>query len=519
MSARPRGEMRACTSIRRREHHQLLVDDARRSFAEIGGRVGLTASAVKRRVDRLRADGAITGFTVRLDPGRWAGPSRATSSCTAGRAPRPRPSARPCALPRGGRGEHGLGRGRRVLRILAADMQHFERVLEQIGAERVRGAHEVGAGAVGAAAAPGDPAAPSHARPDRHVSRGRGRLVVSIARATIRVNGSICATTTANRQRRDCSCVAPLPTVEASGPRRRGRPFDPSEERPMTAVVPDPVSVGARTPVRTATPRHYLMCPPTHFAVDYAINPWMQPGDRRRPATAPSRSGTRCAAPTSTSATASTCSTPLPGLPDMVYAANGATVVDGTVLAARFRHPQRAAEAAAHADVVPRAPACARGRAGVRQRGRGRPARRRRRDPRRSRLPHRPARPRRGRPGVRPRGRVAGARRPALLPPRHRARRARRHDDRLAARGVLARPRGRVLPGALPGRAWSPTRPTPPSSDSTRCPTAGTSCCPSGPTRLAAALAERGFVPVPVDLSELLKGGGGPKCCTLEVRS
>jgi N-dimethylarginine dimethylaminohydrolase len=37
-------------------------------------------------------------------------------------------------------------------------------------------------------------------------------------------------------------------------------------------------------------------------------------------------------------------------------------------------------------------------------------------------------------------------------------------------------------------------------------------------TRLAAAVAERGFVPVPVDLSELLKGGGGPKCCTLEVR-
>jgi N-dimethylarginine dimethylaminohydrolase len=26
-------------------------------------------------------------------------------------------------------------------------------------------------------------------------------------------------------------------------------------------------------------------------------------------------------------------------------------------------------------------------------------------------------------------------------------------------------------------------------------------------------------VPVPIDLSELRKGGGGPKCCTLEVRS
>jgi N-dimethylarginine dimethylaminohydrolase len=42
---------------------------------------------------------------------------------------------------------------------------------------------------------------------------------------------------------------------------------------------------------------------------------------------------------------------------------------------------------------------------------------------------------------------------------------------------------------------------------------------PAPATRLAAALAERGFVPVPIDLSELRKGGGGPKCCTLEVRS
>ena len=36
---------------------------------------------------------------------------------------------------------------------------------------------------------------------------------------------------------------------------------------------------------------------------------------------------------------------PVPGLPDMVFAANGATVVDGTVLGVRFRYPERAAEA------------------------------------------------------------------------------------------------------------------------------------------------------------------------------
>lgn len=42
---------------------------------------------------------------------------------------------------------------------------------------------------------------------------------------------------------------------------------------------------------------------------------------------------------------------------------------------------------------------------------------------------------------------------------------------------------------------------------------------PAAATGLAAAFAARGFVPVPVDLSELLLGGGGPKCCTLEVRA
>ncbi|NMH90936.1 hypothetical protein HF519_04910 [Pseudonocardia bannensis] len=42
---------------------------------------------------------------------------------------------------------------------------------------------------------------------------------------------------------------------------------------------------------------------------------------------------------------------------------------------------------------------------------------------------------------------------------------------------------------------------------------------PAQAPRLAAALAGRGVVPVPVDVSELLKGGGGPECCTLEVRA
>ena len=41
---------------------------------------------------------------------------------------------------------------------------------------------------------------------------------------------------------------------------------------------------------------------------------------------------------------------------------------------------------------------------------------------------------------------------------------------------------------------------------------------PAQARRLADQLAARGYEPVPVDLSELRKAGGGPKCCTLEVR-
>ena len=41
---------------------------------------------------------------------------------------------------------------------------------------------------------------------------------------------------------------------------------------------------------------------------------------------------------------------------------------------------------------------------------------------------------------------------------------------------------------------------------------------PAAAKGLAAQLADHGFEPIGVDTSELLKGGGGPKCCSLELR-
>ncbi|GHF33122.1 dimethylargininase [Streptomyces morookaense] len=102
-----------------------------------------------------------------------------------------------------------------------------------------------------------------------------------------------------------------------------------------------------RTTQRAFTPRRYLMCPPVHFRVTYSINPWMDPG---KPVDLPLalaqweelRDRYRALGHTVEELD------PRPGLPDMVYAANGATVVDGRVLGARFAHPERWAEAEVH---------------------------------------------------------------------------------------------------------------------------------------------------------------------------
>lgn len=95
--------------------------------------------------------------------------------------------------------------------------------------------------------------------------------------------------------------------------------------------------------------RRYLMCRPTYFAVDYKINPWMDP-------TAPVDTDLAIAQWERLVQTYQRLGhrvdfiDPLPGLPDMVFAANGATVIDGTVLGVQFRYPERAAEGPAYLD-------------------------------------------------------------------------------------------------------------------------------------------------------------------------
>ena len=47
----------------------LLVEDGRRTYDDIARRVSLSAPSVKRRIDRLREQGALEGFTAVVDHG------------------------------------------------------------------------------------------------------------------------------------------------------------------------------------------------------------------------------------------------------------------------------------------------------------------------------------------------------------------------------------------------------------------------------------------------------------------
>lgn len=266
---------------------------------------------------------------------------------------------------------------------------------------------------------------------------------------------------------------------------------------------------------RKVTPRRYLMCRPIYFDVTYSINPWMDPAR-------PTSTQTGLAQWKDLFDTFVTLGhdvelvEPVPGLPDMVFAANGALVVDGKALVARFRHPQRRDESAAYLEWFGRGGwstvrqaeyvnegegdfLCA---GGVILAGTGF-----RSDPR----AHDEVREFFGRPVVSltlvdPRFyhldtalSVLGDDQimyyPGAFSPQSRAELAERFPDAILAEEADAAVFGLnalsdgfnvVLPQAARG--------------------------------LATQLRERGYHPVGADLTELLKAGGSVKCCTLELR-
>ena len=114
----------------------LLVADARASYAEIGARVSLSAPAVKRRVDRLRADGVVKGFTTIVDPAAvgWTTEAFVELYCTG----RTTPAQLTVAARRHPEvvGAYTVsGQADALVHLRAADIAHLEQALERLRAE------------------------------------------------------------------------------------------------------------------------------------------------------------------------------------------------------------------------------------------------------------------------------------------------------------------------------------------------------------------------------------------------
>ncbi|MFG2963231.1 dimethylargininase [Streptomyces sp. NPDC048288] len=117
---------------------------------------------------------------------------------------------------------------------------------------------------------------------------------------------------------------------------------------PVTDTIAPSVSTHpADQPTRTATRRRLLMCRPRHYDVTYSINPWMNP-ERGTDNLLAVRQWEQLRDLYRELGHSVEEIKPVEGLPDMVFAANGATVVDGKVFGARFRHAERTAEGPAY---------------------------------------------------------------------------------------------------------------------------------------------------------------------------
>ncbi len=116
---------------------------------------------------------------------------------------------------------------------------------------------------------------------------------------------------------------------------------------PMPVPVREPVSEAAvRTivrPPRVPRPRRFLLCEPRYFDVQYAINPWMRDGAPVDTALAQRQWAALVQAYRDHGHTVETVP-PVAGLPDMVFAANSALVLGGRVFGSRFHAPQRRPE-------------------------------------------------------------------------------------------------------------------------------------------------------------------------------
>ena len=107
------------------------------------------------------------------------------------------------------------------------------------------------------------------------------------------------------------------------------------------AALPQPR--GSIERARVSTPRRYLMVRPTHFDVTYSINVWMDT-TIEVDTTKAMREWLALHNAYIAAGHHVTVINDAPGLPDMVFAANGGLVVDGVAMGALFRNAERNGE-------------------------------------------------------------------------------------------------------------------------------------------------------------------------------
>ena len=113
-----------------------LVADARASYSDIGAIVSLSAPAVKRRIDRLRAAKVIRGYTAVVDPASvgWTTEAFIELFCT-GRTTPAQIAAATRRHPEVVGAYTVSGEADALVHLRAADIGHLEEALERLRAE------------------------------------------------------------------------------------------------------------------------------------------------------------------------------------------------------------------------------------------------------------------------------------------------------------------------------------------------------------------------------------------------
>lgn len=275
-------------------------------------------------------------------------------------------------------------------------------------------------------------------------------------------------------------------------------------------------TLNAETTQRTASRRHYLMCSPEYFDVTYAINPWMSLDSQADAGLAVQQWNDLRTAYLELGHQVDLIE-PQPGLPDMVFAANGGLVVDGQALGASFTHLERQPEGPAYLAWFAAA--------GLRS-------------------VHAPVEVNEGEGDLLAVGDIILAGTGFRTTPAAHAEVARVFSREVVtlelvdprfyhldtALTVLDEHTIAYYPGAFSAASQETLRRRYPGAvlaSEADAAVLGLNAVSDGYnvvlTKHAAQLTEdlrvRGFNPIGVDLSELLKAGGGVKCCTLEIRS